>query len=58
MAKCKLGVSYSSSQERGYLGTGEVLLAPDDYHIKIDAGRKIILSQESTTSNLHILLLM
>jgi len=36
------------------LGTGEVLLAPDDYHMKIDVGRKIILSQESTTSNLHI----
>ena len=36
------------------LGAGDVLLAPDDYHIKIDAGRRIILSEDTTNSSLHV----
>ena len=36
------------------LGIGEVLLAPDDYHIKIDAGRRIILAQDTTKSSFHV----
>ena len=36
------------------LGIGEALLAPDDYHIKIDAGRRIILSQDTTKSSFHV----
>ena len=36
------------------LGAGEVLLAPDDYHIKIDAERRIILMEDTTKSSLHV----
>jgi two-component system chemotaxis response regulator CheB len=36
------------------LGAGEVLLAPDDYHIKIDAERRIILTEDTSKSSLHV----
>jgi len=36
------------------LGAGEVLLAPDDYHIKIDPGRRVILSEDMTKSSPHV----
>lgn len=36
------------------LGAGEVLLAPDDYHIKIEPGRRVILIEDSIKSNLHV----
>ena len=42
------------AKARDILGIGEVLLAPDDYHVKIDAGRRIILSQDTTKSSLHV----
>ncbi|MEW6376189.1 MAG: chemotaxis-specific protein-glutamate methyltransferase CheB [Thermodesulfobacteriota bacterium] len=37
------------------IGAGEVLLAPDDYHIKIGAGRRVLLLSEDTArSNPHV----
>jgi two-component system chemotaxis response regulator CheB len=36
------------------LGAGEVLLAPDDYHIRIDTERRIILSEDTSKSSLHV----
>ena len=36
------------------LNGGTVLLAPDDYHMKIDARRKIILNEDAKMSSLHV----
>jgi len=36
------------------LGIGEVLLAPDDYHININAERRLILIQGTTKSSFHV----
>ena len=36
------------------LSAGKVLLAPDDYHIKINAERRIILSEDTGRSSSHV----
>ena len=42
------------AKEGDILGIGEVLLAPDDHHMKINAEKRIILSKDTTQSTYHI----